>query len=619
MKTLFALLLSLISLGAFAADGLEWQRLELERRIDDHYSRSLSPLLKSDEYQIKSKIKYNDPGMPVFEDLNENDIKVSDIDFDDSKGDYIAFSKVGLEVPVPGKFFKENQRRLKELYRYNESYDLFKNIESIDVKVVFSDQLEAAKVQAAKKIVETNQFDISGLAPKIEYETASIELPDAPPVAPKEDKFGLKEFLELMGQFGNAIGMILATLLLGALAIYLLKKYMELAKELQQQNEGGGAGEGEVAEDENKEVDENGEELVLDEDGMLTDNGMYGFERFEKFLDFSPEQSVLMLKRWINSRSDEYQLALHGVAQQIDQDKFIAIHERLNTLEREYWLGAIQDLLEPEQLEKANRLISREVVREMVAGAKVNDYELLDILLNLDMEVAKKFVLTYGKDGGTLINLLTPQMAGRLLDQMDEDQVAHVVKQGLETQVPETEKELKAFKEKLQEFQTNERVQPFNYKIIQMLPDVTPEKEEILYTFLAQNNRRNDIISAAKHNLPSCLIPKLPGHMMKYVMQNYPMEKKVPLLISVDDAWRENMIQSFAEEGSAARDMIDMELDTVKADELQVQRIKRDQTEIWKNFVGFVRHSLKENSDYKQDIETMIRTWAEEICEEAAA
>jgi hypothetical protein len=617
MKTLVTLLVSLLCSSAFAADGLEWQRLELERKIDEHYIRSLSPLLKRDEYQVKSKVKYNDPGMPVFEDLNETDVKVSDIDFDDSKGDYIAFSKVGLEVPVPGKFFKDNQRRLKELYRYNESYDLFKNIESIDVKIVFSDQLDAAKVQAAKKIIETNQFDVAGIASKIEYETAAIRVPDEPLTAAQNDKFGLKEFLELMGQFGNAIGMVLATLLLGLLALFLLKKYMELAKELQQKKDDSDEAKKEqVAEEltDESELDE----LGLDEEGILTDAGMYGFERFEKFLEFSPEQSVLMLKRWINSRSDEYQLALHGVAQQIDQDKFHAVHDRLNALEREYWLGAIQDLLEPEQLEQANRLISREVVREMVAGSKVSDFELLDVLLNLDMEVAKKFVLNHSKDGGVLINLLTPQMAGRLLDQMDEDQVAHVVKQGLESQVPESEAELKEFKAKLTAFQTQEKVQPFNYKIIQMLPDVTPEKEEILYSFLAGNNRRNDIVAAARHNLPSSLIPKLPGHMMKYVMQNYPMEKKVPLLISVDEQQRDNMIASFAEEGSASRDMIDMELDTIKADELQVQRIKRDSTEIWKNFVGYVRLTLKENADYKQDIENMIKSWAEEICEEAA-
>ena len=137
MKILLTLIL-LISNFAFAAKSLEWQKIELERDIRNQYEQVLLSVTERKNFLVRSEVKYSDPGMPRFNDLNEDNLRISDISFDESKGDYIAFSKIGLEVPVLGKAFRDNQRQLKEMYRYNESYDIFKNIQSLDVQITLN-------------------------------------------------------------------------------------------------------------------------------------------------------------------------------------------------------------------------------------------------------------------------------------------------------------------------------------------------------------------------------------------------------------------------------------------------------------------------------------------------
>ena len=71
---------------------------------------------KANQYMVEVEVKVNDPGPPNFDDMQKVGLKVSDVDFDDSKGDYIAFSKIGLEVPVIEKYHNDNQQKLKELH-----------------------------------------------------------------------------------------------------------------------------------------------------------------------------------------------------------------------------------------------------------------------------------------------------------------------------------------------------------------------------------------------------------------------------------------------------------------------------------------------------------------------
>lgn len=117
MKNMYMVFLLLIvsSFGcASAQTALEWQKVSMEEKITNKIRSAVSKVLKSNQYIVETEVKINDPGPPNFDDMQKVGLKVSDIDFDDSKGDYIAFSKIGLEVPVIEKYYADHQQKLKE-------------------------------------------------------------------------------------------------------------------------------------------------------------------------------------------------------------------------------------------------------------------------------------------------------------------------------------------------------------------------------------------------------------------------------------------------------------------------------------------------------------------------
>ncbi len=224
MKTITLIFAFIIFMGSTSAfsKSLEWQRIELEETINTKYATAIRGALKNQEFIVKSQVKYNDPGMPDFQDLNKADFKISDLPFDESKGDYIAFAKVGLEVPVVGKMHQEHQKKLKELYRYNESFDLFKNIQSVDVLITVSEKVGADKLVVVKNIVKSLEFTVAGFTPVVEVKSGKIEAPEKiePEFAePVDEGINLKDIMDFIGKFGNAIGLILAVALFGFLGL----------------------------------------------------------------------------------------------------------------------------------------------------------------------------------------------------------------------------------------------------------------------------------------------------------------------------------------------------------------------------------------------------------------
>jgi hypothetical protein len=102
-------------------------------------------------------------------------------------------------------------------------------------------------------------------------------------------------------------------------------------------------------------------------------------------------------------------------------------------------------------------------------------------------------------------------------------------------------------------------------------------------------------------------------------MQNYPMTKKVALLFTCDEALKTTLINAFAEEGSTARQMLDLEFDNVKGDKLSIARMESRKDLIMKEFIQFVRESVKNEKEFASDIDIIINVWVSDFFEQRTA
>ncbi len=611
MKLIFTFFAFLISLTALAQTPLSWQKVELEDKILIKVKSNLGNVLDTNKFMVEVEAKVNDPGMPNFEDIVKKGAKVSDVKFDDSKGDYIAFSKVGLEIPVVEDFHKDNQQKLKEMYRYSEAFDLFKNLEDVKINVFLSDMLKPGEIEIAKNVVNNLKFPLGEIKPKINFTTIKLEEKKIPiplvdpkkkPEEKPEEKLSMKDILDFISRFGNALGLICATIILGVSAWLLMKKYFQLKKDLEDS-----AKEEQKAEEVVPEVPV--EEVVPELVPQFMLSSQENFERLRNFMKSQPKDSTLMIKDWINSSSEENQLALRAVAQQLSDEELINLFSGLNDHERELWSANLDNFLDEENIAKANQHISEEVVRTMIDPGKIKDIELIDLVIGLPIDLACRYVVEKAESGKVLMNLITPAQITKILNRLPEKDANVVLANSLDFDFVGVQDNFMGFKKDLKDYIALQKQRPFNSKIMQMVGDFNPLKETLLYSFLAKSGMQEEMLKTAKGNIPFDCISRLPREIIKDLMQSYPMVKKVQFLSVCDETMKQDFLKAFAEEGSTARQMLNLEFDSLNADKASVSRLQLQKDMVVKEFVVFTRQYVSAHKEIEQDIEFAVSDW----------
>ena len=602
LNLLFIVALLLFTNLSFAKN-MEWQRLELEQLITNNYREVLDNLVERQKYIIKSEVKYNNPGMPNFDDMNETDLKISDIAFDESKGDYIAFSKVGLEIPVIDKLYKEHQSKLKEMYRYNESFDLFKNIESINVTVTVDKIVPQKTFNLVEGVLKKHNFSVAGFKANVKVMHETLSVVSTSKEQASNDSIGLKDIINFISQFGNAFGLITAVILIGVILNKLLKLWMDFMEKLK-------AMENEAKQEQNNEEESNQVPEVDHEEGE--DNLAPSFERFLNMLKLSEEQTALILKKWIAEADQDAKLALTGVVQQLENDDMQKLFKHLSTTERENWNKLILEYLSGQDLIQANKLIEQRVVKEIVGGSFIDDFELIDLILSMNNDTIKEYVLKGNENSSILMNLLNPEIIAKILDDLSVEEVEHTVSNSLSFDI-EKLKELDGFKKDLKEFVNDHKAAPFTQKLVDVLQDINADKEELIYQYVSKSVPRGELIKAALANLPGQIVLELPPAFIKASMQNYSTEAKVELLLSLEEDKSQKLMETFLEEGSSAKEMIQMEMDNIKTDEIAMKRIEKSKNNIWSKFLVFIRECAANDQEYKSEIEDIVYNWVDEL------
>lgn len=614
IRILLILTLLLTSTLALGAKSLEWQKIELEKDIRSQYENALASSLKPSEYFVNVEVKYVDPGMPDFKDLNEDNFRISDIKFNDSKGDYIAFSKIGLEVPVLGKSFKANQNHLKEMYRFNESYDLFKNLQSIKVAINLDQSIGEERLEIIKELVGQIRLSYLNFAPSVNFKQIPFGRAVAKKVTPNKDKESSSgDILSLIGRFGNAIGMIITIILLGFIAFKLLKTYMDFMERIKSMENAN------PASDNNKSQDEENTPAaapMLNNDGAAKDNENFsinGIQRFEKLLELNKGQALFILKRWISDRSRDSQLALTAVAQQLPNELLSELYSNLTSEQSTQWNEGIESQLEPNELSKANKIISESVIRELISGSLIDDFELMDLILSMDANDVMSYILNNEKYGAYLSNLISSNLLADLMNKLSRDEVQSVISSSLKVEVSEIVQNITDFKNDLAGISKKSAQNPFGKKLATIVKDVAADKEEVLYEYMLGTSDQVEVKNVAMECLPSNVVLSLPSNIVKAIFTDYPLTQKIELLSTIDETMRTLYLDIIGEKGSSAREMIEMELEIISGDELQTQRLKGRSSEILGQYVTFARELLSRTNEFEADIGEVVDKWFDGI------
>jgi hypothetical protein len=621
MKFILNFIALIYASAAFSYSGtsLTWQKIALEEKVQRKFQTVLSSLLKDNQYQIEVIAEVSDPSAPNFgDDGKKGGTRVSDIKLSESQGDYIAFSKMGLEVPVLDKYFDEDRTKLMNLYRFNETYDLFKNLSSINVTVMLSDKLPEDLVTIATKLVQSSKLSVSGIKPTVKFETLPMEWSE-PKIAKKEEpvkklqeepKIWTKDWYEWASRWGNAFGLIFGALIIGIIAISLFRQWKTLMEKLAAQ-----VAAKEKPEEEKKEEEEalkvaaQSDALVQEEEVEIS----HGFERFQQCLEQHTEAAINMIRTWLNESEENDLLALRGIAQQSSGEQMDKLMNGLTESQRDKWKSLLGKHLETAEINSANKHIFQEVIKAFLVPSRIKDGELLNLIMELNLKTTCHFLDTNKTQVGILMNLLSPSVIGKVLAEVDDDTADAWLLQGSTYVIGNSEKDLPLLKNSLKSFKEENSPSPFAYRIMSMILSATPSREITLYRALAKSGTLDMVLEVAKSHFPSELLLNLPATLLKEVMQGYPIFKRVELLASRPEEIRTTLLDILAEKGTPARDMLDMEIENVERDPSRQAALEIRESDIWQEFVKMTRIGLSKNSSYNVYTEKLIKEWSQKL------
>jgi len=642
------------ALDAAIAENEAKKKEEEENKTEEEKAADLAKKKKADE---KKKEKEN-----------KNKVRISDADPKDIPEDSVLFSKLGLEAPLiddfndfqpDGKIIlsmtqedpekdnliekqkekieqaqekldaakdKESELRKKlqalntkpkpsaveQLWKYNESVDIFKNLKSVKIKVQLNEDLAQDTRDTISNVLNNINFNLGKIKPQLTIEYVNMKEKLKSDVLPTK----LKDLIDYASKFSVALGLLLSALLLALVAFVIFRMYKSLKENEQAQAQaaggGGGAGESGSKDDEDEDEDDMGGAFSMGGEDM--DGGLNGIERFRTFLSKNETDASMLIKKWIKSAEKNEQNALRAVVQQLDNSELVKIFEQLTPDERSEWKKYLDKSVDGDGLRKANVFISTQIVEEIIVPAAITDPEAQDLLLKIKPEQAAKFVQENPDLGKILMNVMNTKFVSKIIDNLENNSIDTIIDSSIEFDNSEIESQLDNFKSKLAEYQDEKKRIPFLERVQELIPIASPSRENSLFKALAKSGDEEAMYKLASAFFPAVLVPELPVNFLKTILQKYPMGPKIEMLLSIDESLKDHFVGIFAPEGSKANDMLQLEFEKAEND-ISIQRRVRDQgEEIWKEFVDFSRKQIKSDKSVAGDIDSMVSEWVGKVC-----
>jgi hypothetical protein len=582
-------------------------------------------------------------------------IKFDDVNPTEDMGDVVTFTKFGIQAPLVDDFKdfspdgkivltmqnegdagkiekmkesfakkeKELQDKLKQIqnesnispveqmWKYNNSVDVFKNLKAVNVTIRLSSALNVEIKEAVKTYVRAIKFNLGKVVPNVTFETALLGADTL--VKTKEDK--IKEALNYFGKFSTLFGILLGIMLLGFIGKSLINKFFELSAA--QSNAQTIKLEGQ--QDQNKDEDESSPEGATalggggdGAAGELSDE-FCGVERFKSYSKSSVKDAALLVKGWLSDGTKQTESALRALVQQLENTDLTEVFGTLTDRERNEWKDLLNKPLSTAELASANKFISNEVVQRIIIPNVISDPETFDLIVRIRPEQVTELIEKKPEISSVLLNVLNTSFLNKVLSHCDEETRDKIVDSAFEIREEDIISSQENLKESLKEYVSSFDKIPFIDKVVTILPDASLEIEQSLYMKLYQNTSVRRVKEIAMQSFPSFLIESFNENVLKAFLSEYSLEDKVKMLLTIDTEVKNKFMEIYAPSGSKANDLLTLEFENYEKDERELEKLMGDKEEHWKKFVGFVRKKIIKDKEILNSAEDVIDTWTSSL------
>lgn len=595
---------------------LDWQKINLQDTIRKRYESVIAKVITSAKYIVNVKIEFSPPAKQGKVKLNDDFKNVKKVKFNNNltsqtNGDSIIFSKLGLEAPLIADEDNYKRESLKKTIRdISSSFDIFNHLQSVSIEVILSDKLEIQTRKVVEDLILGIQaFNSQKVKPRVAIKYISMDenLIKVPQVEPT--------LMEKLGKwapkYANAIGLLLSVLALGIVCSLLFNKYFDLQeKHLEQMKSQTQKLENK---NDNKDKDLNGKGGGKNSDQMTDEESIKSFERFRNFLNQSPIESQLLIKKWISKEEDIYKLALNSLVKQLTNEELQAIFEVLSADERKSWKKSLKVDLSEDEIKLGNAFISSQVVEDIIAPPLIKDPTMIKIISNLTPKQGADIAMTNPSIGTVLLNIMPPKFTAEMLAKLDMDSMNSLIKNSAVITEEDLFNGIAVFKDNLPQVQKNLTRSPFVENILNHIAFSSPQTEKSLFRLLASYENEETVLQEVLANLPVEIINKAPVRIVKAALQNLSQTLRIQYFYIQEESQQLALLDLFAAEGTKSRELINFEFEKISNDQAAHEDVIKNKMNLEKNYHLSVRKLVRNNPDFAKDVRGVTLDWIAQL------
>jgi len=532
------------------ATALEWQKVNLEDRIQSKLIRAISPAVPGKHFIVNVSIELKSRPTPA--PAPSPTPKPSPTPQAASTAAAIAvkaernrpsLGKLGMDAPlfadsrVAGALevsaadrAAQKAAEKAEARAAEEEVNIFKNIQKIKVSVILDNAIHDSRKDLVKKILTSTTTSLGLDPPELTIDKA--ELVTVEPVDPKKWLYDLKQ----------PIALLMVTLILSLLVIFVFNGHRKIearrlsvleAKNTREEAESQARLEREAAEAERATTSTAGDALSGGE-GTDEESSLEGFDKFKSLLRESPEKASALVKQWLKAPVRGAGEALAVLPQVLSTEEFLIIFKHLSLEDRKVWRKLLGTAVDKRGLRNAAGFVFSQIVESLLVSPPSIDDELRDMISELTINECIEIALQDATLGGLLVNLLPTMEVGRMFSLMNPELANAVTVASLKF----SDDEIQAKSGELRASILTQRQQkkptsaPFVDSASELFRHIGPEKETTIFGALIESKEFDILDTAAHKYFPAELLFKLPPRVLKICLDRMPLPKRAEYILS---------------------------------------------------------------------------------------
>lgn len=313
-----------------------------------------------------------------------------------------------------------------------------------------------------------------------------------------------------------------------------------------------------------------------------------------------------MVRNLLRGKDKRQKELLRAVEITLDSSLLSKLVASFDTQERTQWREVSASLAQATlDMERSYGRLRLEMRKASLASS--SEESLSSMISSMHEDRASEFVKKYPQSAPSLLQRVAPDIAAAVLNELKDEEARSLVDLSLSASAEDEEVRLK---KDLAEY-LGVRGGAFKQGLPEAVVELSQSKGDAVLGSLLECGEWGLVRSLALKSMPPALFPKIRTSILREALAPIPLEEKVSFIATRSAEDEQTWINLMAEEGSKAREMLDLEIEQIKANADSLSILQSQKSSIEKDFYSKIRSFLNSDEHYPEVV-SVVDAWIDE-------